>query len=241
MQWNFFVSAFVLATGVSTSIYLLAMWFRHAVPRPRFLVLWAAALFLHYWFQVPAILVGWGRQITVTNFNLFFAITLPITFVALVLLYAGLLEIFGMRPAPRAKRLFYGWVIGAFVFFAWYFIRHGGVIETYSMPIVGNLAFYLPIRILIFVPLVRWLFRPGPKTAGVALGAAALGGANLLGLVRNILVVRTVLAYPPDFWYVALGALRIFSILQTLGIILTIVGFYFLCRSWRRHHESGVV
>src|SRR3989338_11500205 len=94
--------AFVL--GLLVSAYLFIEWLRHH-RRPWFLLYWALALFLMYWFQVPVILTNLGKTIVQSEFNFFFAITFPITFVALILIYLGVLDAikFQMRPITRSE------------------------------------------------------------------------------------------------------------------------------------------
>ena len=222
-----------LALGILTSAYFLIEWWR-AHRRPRFLLLWAVALFLMYWFQVPTILTGPGKVITVTDFNLFFALTLPITFVALVLVYIGSLEVVGSRLKGRTRTWFLCWFLFAVIFFAYHFIMRKGVIETHTLPFVGNVAFYLPIRMLILFIFVRWLSGPTPKGAYGVLGAAAVIGEGVIGIFRNFLVLKTILVYPPQFWYVALTSSKAFFLLQTLSIILLALGFSLLYRMHQR-------
>ena len=88
------ISSSALVLGIIVSIYFVIWWWQHRDGRHALsLLYWAIALFLFYWFQVPAILAGFGRVVTVTDFNLFFTLTFPITFVALILVYVGILSI----------------------------------------------------------------------------------------------------------------------------------------------------
>ena len=178
-----------------------------------------------YLFQIPVILTSLGRVITVTRFNLFFSLTFPITLLALIFLYWGVLEVIGIRLKPKIRWGFFVWVLAAVLFFGYYFITRKGVIETYALPLVGNIIFYLPLRTLIIVTLVRWLSQT-PKTAYGMLGAAGIIGESTLGIVRNLLVIKNVLTYPPEFWYIALSSLEIFFVLQTIGLFLLVLGFF---------------
>ena len=226
--------AFVL--GLLVSAYLFIEWLRHH-RRPWFLLYWALALFLMYWFQVPVILTNLGKTIVQSDFNFFFAITFPITFVALILIYWGTLNIIGVRLKPKIKLLFFAWFLCALAFFVQQFVIQGGVIQGYPLPLVGNIAFYVPIRVLIILTLGWGLWKSRNKTVYGALGASAIIGESLLGLTRNFLVVKNVLAYPPDFWYVVLAGLDIFFILQTASIILLAIGF-FLFHLWQFHDHK---
>jgi len=231
---------FALALGALVSICLLVEWLRHG-RRPWFLLLWALALFLMYWFQVPVILTNLGKVITVTDFNLFFALTLPTTFLALILIYLGVVEITRFQLKRQTKVLLFLWFLSSILFFAYQFIVNEGIIRTYAPPLVGNLVFYLPIRIFIIAILVRWLFGPARKTLLGYMGAAGVIGESVLGGVCNILILKNVLTYPPEFWYVVLSGLKIFFVLQTFSIIAVALGFFFLHRMYygtRNHIDT---
>lgn len=221
-----------LASGIAVSIYLLAKWLRHE-RRHKYLLFWALALFLMYWFQVPMALSLLGRTMVMTDFNLFFALTLPITFLALVLICLGLFEVLGVRLGKTAKLLFWFWFLFALAFFAYYFISNEGIIRTYSMPILGNVVFYLPIRcLIIFIVLkhFRKCLEDKMQTTDCVMGTVLIAGESVIGIFRNILIVKTVLAYPPAFWYVAMSSLKIFFILQASSVIMLSLGFLFLYR-----------
>ena len=228
-----------LALGVLVSVYLFVDWLRHG-RRPRFLLCWALALFLMYWFQVPVILTNLGKVITVTDFNFFFALTLPVTFLALMLIFLGVVEFIGLRLRTGTKIALFLWFLSSVLFFAYQFILNEGIIKTYAMPLAGNLAFYLPLRIVIIAVLVRWLFGPAPKALFEVIGVCRIMGESALGIVRNLLVLETILAYPPEFWYLALTELRIFFILQTFSVIAVALGFFFFHRIHYRARNHAV-
>ncbi|KKT29277.1 MAG: hypothetical protein UX18_C0038G0009 [Candidatus Azambacteria bacterium GW2011_GWC2_45_7b] len=235
--------ALALILGVFLSAYLVKQWVGHPTERrPRFFLFWAAALFLMYWFQIPMILANLGRAIRVKDFNLFFALTLPIAFLALVFLYIGLVDILEIRLKSSTKFLLTGYFLAAVIFFAYHFIARGGIIETYSLPLIGNLVFYLPIRLLIIFVLAKWLMgRPTAPNLDSILGAAGIMGESVLGIIRNILIIKNVLAYPPEFWYVVLVNLRIFFILQIASLFLLILGIFFLHREYCRRQSAVMV
>lgn len=227
--------ALALVLGIASSVYLFTAWVRHPKKRPTFLLFWASALFLVYWFQVPVILTNLGWTTTITSFNFFFAITLPVTFLALSLIYWGVLDVLRIQLQPRSKHLFLIWTFCAILFFAYHFIVRQGIIDTYALPLIGNLAFYLPIRVLIIFTLIGWIARTKSKNRQGVIGASFVIGESLLGISRNFLVTKYVLTYPPQFWYVVLTNLKIFFILQTASIIFLVFGFFFLHRMYHRN------
>ena len=245
------LSSSALVLGIAASAYFLIWWRRHRGERhARALLFWSIALFLFYWFQVPAILAGFGKVVTVTDFNLFFALTFPMTFLALIMVYLGILQIWGggggrVRVgetgimSTRSKILFFVWFVFAITFFAYYFIVRKGIIDTFAFPFVGNLALYLPLRILIIFTAVKLIFRPELRTAYGVLGCAGIISESILGIMRNFFVIKTVLAYPPQFWYVAMTGSQFFFITQTISIILLVCGFYFLHLAYHRLRYSS--
>lgn len=230
-------TAFIL--GFIVSIYLFAKWLRHR-KRPKFLLFWSVALFLMYWFQVPLILSLLGRKMVITDFNLFFALTLPITFLALVFIYLGLLKNWGIKFGQTSKIIFLFWFLFALIFFVYYFISNEGIIRTYSMPLMGNIGFYVPIRILIICISAKELLSAKSRSAPLVLGTSLVTGESVIGIIRNFLVIRTVLSYPPVFWYIAMNSLKIFFVLQTTSVILLALGFLFLQRAWHRRAAEEI-
>src|SRR3989344_7733681 len=221
--------------GLATSIFLFFEWLRHG-RRPRFYLYWAIALFLMFWFQIPVILTNLGRTVEQSDFNFFFALTLPITFVALVFIYRGVLAAIGLRLGSTLKIVFFAWSLLAVLFFSWQFLANEGIIKTYALPLVGNLGFYIPLRAMIIGVLLLWLWKAEGKTRYGVLGALAIIAESVIGLARNFLVVKNVLAYPPEFWYVVLSGLDIFFILQTASVLLLVAGFcLFHFRQFHNH------
>src|SRR3989344_2841961 len=125
--------ALALVLGVLTSIYLFVAWFRHPKKRPAFILYCSAGLFLMYWFQVPIILTNLGRTTTITAFNFFFAVTFPVTFLALAMIYWGVLDALNIRLNRMLKVLFLAWLLSAAAFFAYHFIIYYGVISTHNL------------------------------------------------------------------------------------------------------------
>src|SRR3989344_5323097 len=228
--------ALALVSGLISSAYLLVSWYRDK-ERPRFLLLWAAGLFLMYWFQIPVILTNSGRAVTVTSFNLFFALTLPIVWIAIFCLFMGSIAVLGHRLKGRQKVAICAWFLAAVIFFAYHFITRKGVISTYSLPIVGNLIFYLPLYILIIATFLKKMVRFSFDTTWrFFLGAACVMSASILGIVRNFIVIKNILEFPPEFWFLVLTGQKIFFMLQTTSIILLVAGFTLLHRWYYKLH-----
>lgn len=221
--------ALALILGILTSIYFLVLWWRHRHEQhDKSLLFWALALFLMYWFQIPAILFSATKLIIVSNFNLFFALTFPITLLALIFIYLGILQISKIQMHKNKKRLFFLWFSSAIIFFIYQFISNNGIIDTYTMPLVGNIVFYLPIRLLIIFVLVKNFFRMDSRNIYWILGVVGVVGESILGLSRNFFIIKNVLTYPPELWYAVIASSTFFFVTQIISILLLIFGFFFL-------------
>ena len=229
-----------LTLGVATSVYFTVLWWqcRGSSEHAKGLLFWAIGLFLMFWFQVPAILIGFGKTITVTDFNFFFALTFPITFLALILFYFGILRISWVSLSMKSKNLFFGWLGLAIFFFSYQFIVNKGIISTYLLPLGGNILFYLPVRLIIVFAVIKLLSQPGIRTPSGIFGVICILGEMALGAARNIFVIKNVLRYPPQFWYIVLSGSKFFFTTQTLSVILLTLGFFFLHRAFHRQLKS---
>lgn len=236
---NIILPSLALALGILTSAYFIVWWLKHRDGRRvNALVSWAFALFLMYWFQIPAILVGFGKSIIVTDFNLVFTITFPIVLLALILIYIGILQISGTKLGKKQKIALSVWFLSSIIFFGYYFILNEGIIQTYFFPLGANIAFYLVIRILIIVALIRLLYRVEMRTLYGMLGAGALIIEGLLGIARNFFIIDKVLTFPPQLWYFHIVKSQFIFVTQAMSIILLVIGFYFLHRLYHLPKRS---
>ena len=76
----------------------MAEWFRHK--RHGFYILWSIGILSLGAFQLPFLLANAGARFTLTTFNVFYAITAPLSFLGLLLIYAGLLPISSFKGHP---------------------------------------------------------------------------------------------------------------------------------------------
>ncbi len=231
--------ALALFFGVISSVYFLVLWWRHCSERhARAYLYWALALLFFYWFQVPAILVSLGKTVTVTDFNLFFALTFPITFLALMLVYLGVVRMFGFEISKSKKIILGIWFVTAIIFFAYQFILQQGIIQTYALPLGGNIAFYIPIRIVIILSILKLFYETNLKKALLIPGALGVIAESVLGLARNVFIIINVLKYQPQEWYLVIASSKFFFITQTMSILLLVFGFYFLQQAYHRARHT---
>lgn len=237
----FIFSIAVLTLGVVIGLYLLLEWFRHG-RRYKFPLYWAIGLFLFYWFQIPYILANAGVRFTVTDFNLFYALTLPTIFGGLMLIYLGILSI--LQP-PNIKKIKFWlslWLAACFLFFFYYFVIKGGVIDNHSSVFVVNLLFFVPARLLILFALWRWLRRQSwQKTKMTIFGIALMMGWAVMGIAGNVLAIKRLLAYPPQFWFIALAEFQLIFILQSTSMFLLILGFLLVHKNCFRNLNKNLV
>jgi hypothetical protein len=231
---DFYLSLLALATGIGGGIYFLSEWVRHG-RKYRFLLFWAVALFCLFLFQIPSIFFNGHAGGIVTNFNLFFSVTLPISFLGLVAEYLGILSL--ARPiGTKTYLLFFAWLLAGALYFASYFAP--GRTFTSHLPLYGAIVlFFLPIHFLNLWAL--YVLHRGTRqirSAVYSLGLGALLISFLSGLGRNIVFLRGFAIYPASFWFLALQSEWLF-LLQLSGTLFLLVGFVLIHRNYFRDHQ----
>lgn len=236
---SFVLPSLALVAGICSGGYLLWWsWLHRGTPHARAAILWATALFLMFWGQIPAILIGFGEVIVVNDFNLFFALTFPATLLALVFLYAGVRRIAGRPISQTTQRMLVGWFIVALAYFMVTFVVRGGVIESYASLIIG-VAFFMLLRLYIIKGIWGMIRSEEIRGRDGMLGAGLLITEAFVGLSRNVALIDSFLSRPPQYWYVGLARSPIFFIAMTASIVLLVAGFYYLHVSFLRHASSS--
>lgn len=235
----FVFSLTVLTLGVVIGLYLLLEWFRHG-RQYKFPLYWAIGLFLFYWFQIPFILANAGVRFTVTDFNLFYALTLPTIFGGLMLIYLGILSILQPPNAKKIKFWLSVWFVACILFFFYYLVIKGGVIDNHSSVFVVNLLFFVPARLLILFALFKWLrLQSWQKTKATILGIVLMISWAVMGIAGNVFAIKRLLAYPPQFWFIALTEFKLMFLLQSVSMLLLIIGFLFVHKNCFRNSKDG--
>ena len=234
----FYLSLATLVLGIVGSVYLFIEWLYHR-RQYRFVLFWSLSLFVHYLFQVPAILANAGVSFTLTDFSVFFAITYPLVFLAYIFIYLGLRSLFPPLSTRRGNIFFSLW----FAAFVAIFVAHklvGVPVNNVSATII-LLLFILPIQFLILRSLVRW-FRSGQCLNSLIskIGIVVIIAAVLAKMGQALFVFNNILKYPPDFWFVAISSSQTLFISQSLSTLLLLIGFFFVhqscCRATERRH-----
>lgn len=232
---TFYLSLAVLVIGILGGLYLFLEWLRHG-RQHKFPLLWGNGLLLLYWFQIPFILVNAGVRFTITDFNFFYAFALPTTFGGLVLVYLGILSV--LQP-PNSKKIKFWlslWFVACILFFFYYFVIKGGIITDYSSVFIVNLLFFVPARLLILFALWEWLrLQSWEKTKMTIMGIVLMISWAIMGIAGNVFAVKRLLAYPPQFWFIALLEFKPMFLLQAISLLLLVLGFIFVHRNCFRN------
>ncbi|MBU6500227.1 MAG: hypothetical protein KGJ89_00110 [Patescibacteria group bacterium] len=222
LSLNFYLSATALLAGIGGGIYFLTEWLWHNRTY-KFLLFWAIGLFCLFIFQIPTILTNAGRHLVLTDFNKFFSIIIPISFLALVSIYLGILSL--VKPVRKKVYIsFTIWIIASLAYFGFYFWENN--VFTSRIPLYGMIIlFFLPIHILNLIAVSRlWAITASGKSVSYKTGLIFIVFALFCGLARNALFLYGFSVYPPAFWYLALQYPELFW-LQILGIIGVLTGF----------------
>ena len=221
---TFYFSLVTLVIGVIGGLYLFIHWLRHR--KHKFSLLWAIGLFLLYWFQVPFILANAGVRFTVTNFNLFYSITLPLVFLGTILIYLGILSVSPFKNQKRVNLYLFLWFVLSALVFAYYFIFQVGY-STRLFQFGPTLVFFLPLYLLILSALWRWYRRQDfSKTKSTSIGLIAITLSILLKIGGSLIAISRMLAYPPEFWFIALTDFDTLFFLEALNTLLLLTGFF---------------
>ena len=97
----------------------------------------------------------------------------------------------------------------------------------------------MPIYVLSLAELWRWHKDPDwPKARIAYFGMAILAASFLLKLFQNFFVLYQLLKYPPEFWFVAVADSSALFIMQALGTLLLLLGFFLVHQSCCRTSDG---
>lgn len=229
----FYFSITTLIVGTLGSLYLLYEWLKHK-RRHKFYVFWSVGLFILYLFQIPFILVNSGFHLTVTDFNAFYSVAFPLTFLGLILIYLGIRSVSPPRNPKRLKLYLFFWFVLSLLVFSFYFIVRSGYVEDYTIQFLVIFLFFIPTYFLNLFALSRWFKRKDlHKTKLASFGIIIMMLGIFSGLLQAIIAIPKILAYPPQFWFLALTEFKLLFFLQSLGVLLLLFGFLLVHRNCR--------
>ena len=219
---SFYLSLATLVVGILGGVYLFVDWLRHR--RYDFSLFWSLSLFLHYWFQMPTILANLGIRFTLTDYNLFYLVAFPVVFLALILLYIGVLSIF--HAVQRKTYLLLAlWFFLSVIIPTVYFGRDIQV-ASYLPTLATLFLFIFPIQILILVMLWKWFQgKDHLHSRASKIGVSVMIAAMFMAVIQSFLALRAILIYPPQFWFIAITEANVLFVLQSINTLLLLAGF----------------
>ncbi|MGO8818231.1 MAG: hypothetical protein ACLQVG_26605 [Terriglobia bacterium] len=215
----------------------MAEWFRHK--RHGFYILWSIGILALGAFQLPFLLANAGARFTLTTFNVFYAITAPLSFLGLLLIYAGLLPISSFKGRLRINIALTLWFLASVAITAYIFLTEGGYFTNHAIQVLPPLLFFLPLQLLIFFTLYNLLQRPWAQNPWCAAGIITQLCAVGLSLVLAAVAVREVLLYPPQFWFTAVGFNSPIYLLEGGSVLLLLIGFLMVHTHYRKIKDAG--
>lgn len=227
------ISILVFGLGLLAGLLFFLDWL---IGRPArmFLLPWAFGLLVLQWLQLPAILASSGSTVLVTTLNTFIAFAFPLSFIGLVLLYAGMMSI----APPQHRHTFDALIIlelaVALVVYLAALFTTGAAQSNFVLVIVTNLLFFLPIRLLILLSAWQWRQRLDPSVRVGHLGLLLLMGWSLAGILNHALLLPRLIAYPQEFWFVAYVNYQLLYFLEAVSIPMLVMGLLLLRFSYKR-------
>lgn len=208
-------------------------------PARMFLLPWAFGLFLLHWLQLPAILASSGSLVYVPDVNVFITFAFPLSFIGLVLIYAGMMSI-----APPQHRHTYDALIIlelgiALLVYLASLLTTSGAQSNFVLIIITNLLFFLPMRLLILLSAWQWHQRLDPAVRAGHIGLLFLMGWAAASILNHALLLPRLLAYPQEFWFVAYVNYQLLYFMEAISIPMLLLGLLLLRFSHARIAPPG--
>ena len=200
-------------------------WAYHDYKYPAIL-LWSLGLLCLDWYQVPTLMALFGVPVVLSNFNPFFSLALPISFLGFGLICLGSFSIISkMRPIHIL--FLAAWFVAALIFYGFYY-NTSLTPQTVWSVIDSNILFFVPIFLLNCIVGISLYRKITLRSASsIKAGIALYVFAACCGLVRCGLSIFFGLTHQPD-----LSALAFFSpayiLTQIIGLVFFLVSFYII-------------
>lgn len=227
-----YLGLFGLGVSFVASSYLLYYWFKHH-KRQAPIFLWAISGVLFYVFLIPFISVNFHGTIVIAEMFSFFILTIPLVFLGWVLVYWCIVQMKSAATGIRSTKLTIFltlWVLASFIFYAFRFSS-----EEYGkfLSIIGILAFFITIHVLILHALWKWFkAERRPRNMWVGMGILFIAGAIILSIVRYLMILNDLVQLPQTFWFLAIASFDMVFILRSMVIILLAIGFIMVYRHY---------
>lgn len=226
-------SFLVFGLGLAAGLIFFLDWL---VGRPArmFLLPWAFGLLLLHWLQLPAILASTGALLYVPDISAFITFAFPLSFIGLVLLYAGMMNI----APPQHRHTFDALIIIelaiALVVYLVALFTNSGAQSNFVLVLVTNLLFFVPMRLLILLSAWQWHRRLGSSVRAGHIGLLLIMGWAAAGIINHLLLFPRLFAYPEQFWFIAYVSYELLYFLEAGSIPMLLLGLFLLRFSYRR-------
>lgn len=234
IDWSIeiYLSISGLVVGLGFSIYLFYEWLKHRRKQPH-LLLWAVGLALFYIFLIPFILANFGESIILTEWINFLTYTIPLIFLGWVFVYWGIAQMKFSATGTKSPKLTISltlWVIASFIF---YYFRFSSTEYGKVLSIIGILAFFITIHILILSALRKWFkAERRQKNMLIDVGIIFITVAIVFSIVRYLIVLSRLIQLPQAFYFLSIANFDIVFILRSIVIILLAIGFVLVCKCY---------
>ncbi len=240
MNPYFFIILVVLILGLAGSFYGFAEWAHHGF-KSKTIFFWSAGLICLNWYQLPTLMALSGQYVVLSDFNILFAVALPVSFLGFELIYLGSRF---MYSAVRMRTIFFilGWFAASLAFYGLFY--SSPEFQNY-WPLVGsNLLFYAPVFLANLIAAIK-IFRKipalnSPNGTKLKIGAGAYMIASAMGLARSAFSLSFGLLHPPQF-----AALRFlappFIMAQAIGLIFFLITFALLHKADQFPENAGQI
>lgn len=229
---SFYLSLITVMGGLFGGIIFLVLWLRNR-ERP-FSLFVSLGMFLPSLFEAPFILANWGIQLAVTDYNLFYAITIPLAFAGTVLLYVGLWFI---AQKPDFKTLMYAtaaWVFVCVLAANYVFLARGGIMTNHFFHLASILLFLLPIHLLLLKLALQLIREKVAFESDSALGFTVIAVSFVFMIAGDVISIPHTLSYPPWLWFIAASTFDELFLLKITNTIILLVGFLLIHKNYRR-------
>lgn len=142
----------IFLIGIFFSLILFVFWLANS-RKDSFALYWGLGFLLWNWSQIPTMLSLSGESVVLTDFNLFFAITIPLSFLARIFIHFGLRSVLGYKNTRKVVLQFLAWFVAFILYYIYFFVVSGHASSEavfYEM-----VLFFIPMSLLSMYWIIR--------------------------------------------------------------------------------------
>ncbi len=232
---EFYFGLFAFIFSILVAGYYVIDWVRfHYKEHGHVTLFWAAGFFLSFWFQIPFLIANAGLPVVVSQYHTLFSVMVPIAFLGVILIYRSLRSLTHSGSIALDLGLTI-WFFGAAAYFGFFF-NVGDIVSTYAPIVFAAAIFFFVLFTGILLTLISWYkqldLHQYPRTG---IGVVLLTGATLLQLASCVAAILSILALPPQLWFVALMSSATPYVLQSVGVLALAWAFYYVHQEQSPH------